>query len=124
MAKREPKGPRDPNGLDARLEQLFGLVLEQVRNSPEFAAKLETVLTPHRPPAPKRHRAEIDPFALYDQGWEAMLRQRIARLDVEQLRDVIYQYGLDPQERTGEMKAHDELSEWVVKVVLERAEAR
>jgi hypothetical protein len=123
MAKRAPKGPRDPKGLDSRLEQLFCLVLEQVRSDPEFAAKLETVLTPPRPPAPKRHRAEIDPFALYDQGWEAMLRQRLARLDVEQLRDVVHQYGLDPQERSSELKTHEQLSEWIVKVVLERAEA-
>jgi hypothetical protein len=47
-----------------------------------------------------------------------MLRQRLARLDDEKLRDVIHQYALDERGATGKLKDDEKLREWIVKAVL------
>ena len=108
----------------ARLEKLFAAILAHAKVHPEFARELERALagTPAKaaPPAPKRKRAELDPFKIYEQGWESMLRQRLAQLDDEKLRDVIHQYGLDERGTTEKQKDEDKLREWIVRAVHEK----
>jgi hypothetical protein len=53
-----------------------------------------------------------------------MLRQELGRLSVDQLRDVVVAYELDPRDRSERLKSEDELSEWIVKAVMNRAEKR
>jgi len=148
------------------LARLFEVVMQQARDDPGFAARIQSALRtqgvpgdgrsespahveaaksvsrdvpprtgaraprtaakadpPPRPEprvekaAPVRRRALIDPFALYDAGWEEMLRSHLVRLDVEQLRDVIAQYALDPQARTERESDADRLRDWIVRAV-------
>jgi hypothetical protein len=80
-------------------------------------APASTRLPPAPPPAPKRQKALIDPFALYDTGWEAMLRSHLERLDVEQLRDVIHQYRMDAAGRTASVSDAEELRSWIIRAV-------
>jgi len=134
-----------------RLERVFAVIVEQVRQSPAFGQRLLDALeqsagsgraaqpaakaTPRasapRPPvaprpAPKpepakpvrqRRPAVIDPFALYDQGWESMLREHLSRLSVAQLHDVIDQFRLDPQARMDAQEDADALRDWIVRAV-------
>lgn len=106
----------------ARLEKLFAAILAHAKAHPEFARELDQALAgaaaPPPPPPPKRKPAELDPFKVYEQGWESMLRQRLARLDDEKLRDVIHQYALDERGATGKLKDDEKLREWIVKAVL------
>lgn len=144
MAKSVRKGRTNPGGGDftQRLERAFGVILEQIRRDPAFAQGVRnaledaaapapsapaqrpsspppssTRLPPAPPPAPKRQKALIDPFALYDTGWEAMLRSHLERLTVEQLRDVIHQYRMDPTGRTASVSDVEELRAWIIRAV-------
>lgn len=145
VAKSVRKG-RTSSGGDAtqRLERAFDVILEQIRQDPSFAQKVRSALEeaaspepraseparsappapaastrvpPPPPPAPKRQKALIDPFALYDTGWEAMLRSHLERLTVEQLRDVIHQYRMDPKGRSESLSDIEELRAWIVRSV-------
>jgi len=87
------------------------------QHKPATAAPRAPAPPPAAPAPPKRARALIDPFALYDAGWEAMLRSRLERLDVEQLRDVIHQYRLDPKGQTEREKDAEKLQDWIVRAV-------
>jgi hypothetical protein len=120
--------------LTAQLEKLLQVLRDEARRSSEFAGRLQEVLAPPPPPPepdpplelpkPKRRKALVDPFAVYETGWEAMLRQELGRLSVDQLRDVVVAYELDPGDRSERLKSEDELSEWIVKAVMNRAEKR
>ena len=114
----------DAEDVSARLEKLFGAILAHAKANPEFAQELDQALAGEvvaaAPPPPKRNPAELDPFKVYEQGWESMLRQRLTRLDDEKLRDVIHKYGLDERGKTGKLKDEDKLREWIVKAILEK----
>ena len=131
--------------LAPRLERVFAAILEQIRRDPDFAQRIASALgeaaaaapnaapseparqveapapptssrlAPAPPPPPKRKRALIDPYALYETGWEAMLRSHLERLDVEQLRDVIHQYKMDSAGRTASISDLEELRGWIIR---------
>ena len=114
----------DSDRVLARLEQLFAVILAHARKSPEFARELEEALAGGSAAAAaeveKRNPAVLDPFTIYETGWEAMLRQRLGRLDSEQLKDVIHQFRLERRGQKVDDKSADELCEWIVKAVLDR----
>ena len=72
---------------------------------------------PPPPPPPKRQKALLDPYALYETGWEAMLRSHLERLDVEQLRDVIHQYRMDSAGFTATLTSVEELRSFIIQAV-------
>jgi hypothetical protein len=131
--------------LAPRLERVFAAILEQIRQDPAFAQRIASALAeaaaappsappseparqvaspapptssrlpPAPPPPPKRKKALIDPYALYETGWEAMLRSHLERLDVEQLRDVIHQYKMDSAGRTASISDLEELRIFIIR---------
>ncbi len=87
----------------SRLARIFEAIVAEVRRNPTLAVQVEALLAPEKSPEPPpRARAVLDPFDIYEKGWEAMLRERLAALDVEKLKDVIAQYELDPSGRAME----------------------
>src|SRR5688500_9089088 len=102
------------NTLPNRLTALFDVILDEARNNPEFAARLERALATEKrlrttlnkspsaeyslnPPSRRSNRrakAVVDPFGLLSAG-EHHLRAELAKLDIEQLKDVIAEYGMD-----------------------------
>lgn len=71
--------PRFANALQAALAQSAELAAGQPRS---------------RRPA-RRAPGPIDPFAAYAGGGEAGLREQLLALDLEQLRDIVAQHGMD-----------------------------
>lgn len=104
-----------------RLAELCEIVADEAERNTEFRRRLEEVLSPRpvnlsvdrgdhvresksrgdRPItdfARKRGRrtpAVLDPLGLARQG-EDVLRKELSSLDIEQLKDVVAQYGMDP----------------------------
>ena len=154
--------------LAARVERIFAVVVEQLRQDPAFARRVRHALDPPRPPAPAggaqaespagpparaprpptptppssprtppstgakpppaavtpavpaaapRRKALVDPFAIYDSGWEPLLRAHLARLTPDQLRDVIHQYRLDATQGLSGQEGADALRDWIVRAV-------
>jgi hypothetical protein len=128
------KGEVGENDLSTteRLERIFSLLLAHVRRNPALAREIEAALAtaapsrpapapPPRAPAPvvQPKPAVLDPFEVYDTGWESMLRERLQPLDVDQLKAVVHQFKLDP---TGKMsgKSATELRDAIIEVVIHR----
>ncbi len=61
----------------------------------------------------------FDPVAVYQEGDE-ILRQRLAALDLEQLRDIVAEYGMDP----GKLVLKWKTTERVIEHIVETAAAR
>ena len=84
------------------LAKLVGVVADEAARTPRFAKALTAALSSgSAQPAPKQTRSRrrapgvIDPFAIYGDVGEDGLRQQLGQLDLEQLRDIIAEHGMD-----------------------------
>ncbi|GAB3949887.1 hypothetical protein [Streptomyces sparsus] len=122
-------GASDPE-LAATLARVLAVVASEAARTTRFARALGKALTPPDPQAesrpaerPRRGRRAagvIDPFAVFTEDGEAGLRSRLGGLDLEQLRDIVSEHGMD----------HDRLAlKWkdprrVIDRIVERVESR
>lgn len=88
--------------LAVMLTKLVAAVAEEASRTSRFANKLQSALassTEVEAPSPRRARRRqqgvIDPFAVYGEVGESGLRERLRELDLEQLRDIVAQHGMD-----------------------------
>ncbi|KPH18349.1 hypothetical protein AN948_18075 [Rhodococcus sp. ADH] len=72
--------------------------------------KARRVSTPRAP-------AVLDPFAAFRSDGEDGLRKELGGLDLEQLRDILHQYGLDPDKRSMKWKTAGKVRERIVERV-------
>ena len=111
--------------LRRRFDAFVRVVLDQAERDPEFAARLEQALggefAPARSSRRKRAPAAFDPVTAAHDGEDA-LRARLAALSVDQLKDVIAEYGLDPTGRANRWRKPERLVELIVDRAMERAE--
>ena len=56
-------------------------------------------------------------LASFRDGEGRLLRENLERLSVEQLRDVIHQYRMDPAARTASLSDIEELRGWIIRAV-------
>ncbi|NEQ27131.1 MAG: hypothetical protein F6K28_50615, partial [Microcoleus sp. SIO2G3] len=68
-----------------------------------------------------RSPAIIDPFLIHKNQGNNELKQRLEELEVEQLKDIIAEYGLDSSRRALVWKKPERLVELIVKTVNSRA---
>ncbi|MET8571029.1 hypothetical protein [Streptomyces sp. NPDC004783] len=91
--------------LAATLARVLGVVASEAARTPRFARALGKALIPPEPRAapqpaerPRRSRRApglIEPFAVFAESGEAGLRSRLSELDLEQMRDIISEHGMD-----------------------------
>lgn len=98
-----------------RLEEALGLSETQVRAS---SAK-KTGRTPGRG-ARRRAPAVLDPVELARQG-EVVLRARLEELTLEQLKDVVADYGMDPGKLVLKWRTPKRIIDRIVEVSVGRA---
>lgn len=113
------------------LARLVEAVATEATRTTRFARALDRALSPPSPAAHdrtadrrqragRRARGLFDPFAVFAESGEEALRARLAALDLEQLRDIVAEHGMD----------HDRLAmKWkdpqrVLDRIVERVEAR
>lgn len=83
------------------LATIVKAVADEATRTPRFANALAAPLHPRtsRPPAVKRSARRkpgvINPFAVYNDIGEEGLRLRLSELDLEELRDLIAEHGMD-----------------------------
>ncbi len=90
--------------MKSKLARIFDELLHEIEANPDLKARVERHLAPSdekrvagRPaPRPKNRRGppSLDPYAEIKQG-EPLLREKLALLTVEQLKDVVSGYALD-----------------------------
>lgn len=113
-----------------RLQALFAEVISEARTNAGFARRLERIFasvdraaTPSRPPRTARNRrasGAFDPFTAYAEGADS-LRTRLAALDVEQLKDIVAEHGMDHSKLALKWRSSDRLVDLIVRTVAFRA---
>lgn len=71
-------------------------------------------------PANRRPAAVLDPVALATQG-EGSLRAALAPLTLEQLKDIVADYGMDPGKRVMKWRTTDRVIDRIVEISVSRA---
>jgi hypothetical protein len=102
-------------------------VAEEASRSTRFANALRGAIATggEEPPATKRtgRRAPgvLDPFAVYSEGGEPELRQQLGALDLEQLRDIVAEHGMDHDRLAMKWKDAGRVIDRIVEKVATRA---
>lgn len=87
----------------ARWRKIGTVIAKEIEENADFAAKMNAALgveptaAPSTAPPKKKNRrdpAKLDPFALLEQG-EEVLAGQLAELSVEELKDIVSEYGMD-----------------------------
>lgn len=119
-----------------QLSRAFETILEEARRRPEFAERLAKALNagaaprssslaprPAKSPAGRgrnrRSRPVLDPLQLYSDG-EDRLREGLAGLSIEQLKDIVAEHGMDTRRLAMRWKRRDRLEELIVTTVRTR----
>jgi len=125
------------NTLPDRLAAIFEEVIDEARNNSRFAARLERALVGEMRPRPtidkssaelshtsprrsnRRAKAAINPFEFLPAG-EHHLRAELAKLGIDQLKDVVAEYGMDTSRLALKWKSQERLIEFIITTALAR----
>lgn len=116
--------------IKKRLKIFMAVITEEADRNPEFAKKLAVALGldktegEAKQPAKRRGRrrtpAAFDPVALYSEG-EGLLRVKLGELNLEQLRDIVAECGMDPGKLVMKWKTEQRVIDHIVEVAGTRA---
>ena len=125
--------------LQKILRDLMKVVSDESERNPQFAERLQDVfqsaMTPRtekqnlggggaasktRRPANRRPPAVLDPISLAKQGEEA-LRAQLVPLTLEQLKDIVADYGMDPRKLVMKWKKPERIINEIIEISLSRA---
>lgn len=111
------------SNLDKRLKQVFDVILEETKINSEFAYKIERLLSgevsTNKVIKRKRQSACINPLDLIENG-EEQLKDELRKLDIEQLRDIVCEYRMDPSKLVVKWKNKDKVINHIVEMVKNR----
>jgi hypothetical protein len=84
-----------------RLKRVFKEILNELENNPQFSARVAQALGDVKSSTSGRRRgrrspAVVDPIKTFDESGESGLRSALAKLDLEMLRDIVAEFGMDP----------------------------
>lgn len=126
--------------LQTVLSNFVKVVSDEAKRNPEFAERLKTVfklVTTAPPtktssaassrrgsstsrPANRRPPAILDPVSLAEKG-EETLRARLASLTLDQLKDIVADYGMDQAKLVMKWKKPDRIINRIVEISISRA---
>ena len=114
-----------------RLERVFRVILEEANSNKAFAGELVEALRQTPPgapprdqtrPPPRRNRrppSAINPIEIVAQG-EATLRTALAPLDLEQLKDIVAEHGMDTRKLAMKWKDRARVEDLIVTFAKDR----
>ena len=118
---------------DPRLNAVIAAITEEASRNPRFMDELQQAITKLRDRRPvtrtggplrrqrRRAAALIDPFeALRSDGRDG-LRSRLAALTLEQLRDVVAEYGIEPYTLAMKWKTPSRLIDLITDTIEQRS---
>ncbi len=83
--------------------------------------QLRRVVHMHQDVLARREPGPWDPYVVYSELGEAGLRQRLGELDIEQLRNMIAEYGMDTDRLAMKWRDLERVVARIVDRVIERA---
>jgi hypothetical protein len=94
-------------------DEPFSSAAARVMPAPQTPTARQTPAA--RPGTPStRNRAVLDPFEVYRSHGRDTLVSRLADLDLDQLRDIIHHFGMDPDKRAMKWKTVPRVRERIV----------
>ena len=110
--------------LRTRLRALFAEIVKEAESNPESAERIAAIIEPGDTPRPKKsHRRApgvFDPFEVFEQGEDA-LRSRLEELEIEQLKDIVAEHGMDRSKLAMKWKTKDRFFDLIVTTVANRS---
>ena len=120
--------------LKQRLSALISAIIEETEKNVPFRANIEHALgisaslgmpQPRAGATTKQRRgrrtpAVLDPVEIARQG-EDVLRAKISMLTLDQLRDIVAQYGMDPSKLVMKWKDPERVMDQIVELALTRS---
>jgi hypothetical protein len=120
------------------LNNLTSVVVEEARRNPAFAARLgdalghaqpDSAAAPDAVPVPARARSKRgrrapgpwDPYAVYAELGETGLRERLGELELDQLRDIVAEHGMNNDGLVMKWKTASRVIDRIVERVVARA---
>jgi len=118
-----------------RLAHVFRVILDEAAQNPAFASRLEEILATPKSARPtrsttsavaqqtrrgRRSPAVLDPINTFREG-EDVLRDRLSKLNLEQLQDIIAEYSMNPDKLAMKWKSPNRLIERIVELARGRA---
>lgn len=111
---------------DKLLKKIFDEFVEEVRANPDLNSRIERLLEAHTREEVKSsgqpHRRKpgpFDPMIVYREGLDA-LRLRLEELDIEQLKDIVAEQGMDRSRLALKWRTKDRLVNLIVTSVESR----
>jgi hypothetical protein len=107
----------------SRARKLFAELEPLMDHDPALARRVVDALrkiNPETKSSNRRQKAVIDPFAIHRDDPES-LRPTLETLNVEQLKDIVSHYAMDPRRLALKWKTSDRLVELIITVVEQRA---
>lgn len=96
-----------------KLRKVFAEVVAEAQANDAFAERLEAVLGDDRPRSGRRSgRREpgvLNPYEVLEEGGRDGLRAALGELDVERLKDIVAEHGMDPAKLAMKWKKADRL---------------
>ncbi len=120
----------------SKLLELSRVIADQAERDPEFARRVGEVLgmeertsrdkarsatAPTGRPKHRRPPAALDPIAISREGEDA-LRSRLKELSLDQLRDIVADYGMDPGKLVMKWKNPERVIDRIVEISMSRAQ--
>ena len=124
------------------IRKLASIVIDEADRNPDFARRVESVLRSYQPddglqsapdtresrsptggirrPGRRRRPAAIDPIQLATRS-EHELREALATLTLDQLKDIVAEYGMDRDKLVMKWKKNDRVVEKIVEISISRA---
>lgn len=125
--------------IRAALNNFFRVIVDEAERNPQFARKLESALsssnrvsksdkessrrnvsTGTNRPANRRPPAVINPITIAKRGEQA-LRDELALLNLDQLKDIVADYGMDKDRLVMKWRTSSRVVDRIVEVSLRRA---
>lgn len=103
-------------------QRLLDQAVSEAARDPEFGRALRRAVDSALPKKRSRRQpAAIDVFAAYARGGESELREALAFLTVDQLKDVVAQHGMDRAKLAMKWRTPQRLIELIVTQTISRA---
>ena len=120
-------------GIRKKLLELARAVADEAERDPEFAQRLGEVLglelgrrdkneTKVDRPRKRRTPAVFDPVAVLREHGDQELRSHLSGLDLELLKDIVAQYGMDPGKLVMKWKTQERVADRIVELSTKRAQ--
>lgn len=105
-------------------EEFSVLIADEISKNEQFAEKLGHLLSGESIETPKRRNrrapAKLNPFVLLESG-EAVLSEELSKLSIEELKDVVSEYGLDISRSALKWKDRQRLEDLIMSATKRRS---